>query len=384
MDEKGLLLLQFGAGNFLRAFADLFVQEMNEGTQRVPGRVPLGIVVVQSTDGERARLLTEAGGKYHVVVRGMENGRKVDRVQRVESIQAAYTASGEWPEVVETARDPRLVGILSNTTEAGLVLDDADAARPPADTSVAPRSFPARLLVLLKARYEVAQQAVLLLPCELFERNGDRLKELVLEQAHLWGWDADQQFLRYLRDDCSWPNSLVDRIVSGRPAGHPLLAEDPLLTVAEPFAFWALEDKPGTHVFSGHPSILRVPDIMPYALRKVRILNGAHTGLVAYTRKHHPEVKLVREALAVPSIREWLHGLLFEEIVPTVRDRVPDAEAFANQTLERFSNPFLDHHLSDIALHHDKKVPVRLVSTRDEYVARFGKTPARLTEAIEA
>jgi tagaturonate reductase len=367
-------LLQFGAGNFLRAFVDLFVQEMNEA-----GRRPLHIVVVQSTDGERARLLNEQKGRYHVVVRGIESGVTIDRIQECASISQALIAQTEWPKVVEATTAPGLKAIISNTTEAGFVLEDADREAPAKDTASV--SFPARLLMLLKARYAAGQPGVVLLPCELLDENALRLRELVLEQANRWRWDGDARFMTWLSDECQWVNNLVDRIVSGMPAEHPLKASDPLLTVAEPFQFWAVEDKPGTE-FLNHPTIHRVPDVRPFGLRKVRILNGAHTAMLAYCRKYRPDIQLVREAVADPTIREWLNGLLFEEIVPTIRDRVPDAEGFAHQTIERFANPFLDHKLSAIALHHDKKVPVRLVPTRDEFVAKFGCIPERLQEAI--
>jgi tagaturonate reductase len=123
--------------------------------------------------------------------------------------------------------------------------------------------------------------------------------------------------------------------------------------------------------------------VQPYAFRKVRILNGAHSALVAHVRRVRPDIRLVREAVADPEIGDWLRGLLFDEIVPTIADRCPDAEAFARQTLERFANPFLDHKLSDIALHHEKKVQVRLVPTAKEYRAKFGRTPTRLQGAID-
>jgi tagaturonate reductase len=370
-------ILQFGAGNFLRAFADLFVQEMNDAGQDV-GR----IVVIQSTEGQRARLLNAQHGRYHVLVRGIEDGVPVERTQTVASISRALVAHTEWAQAVEAACSPHLKAILSNTTEAGLTLDAADIDSP-GEAGVAAVSFPARLLALLRARYEAGQPGVAILPCELVENNGARVRDLVLEQAHLWHWDDGKEFLTYLRDGCAWVNSLVDRIVSGKPAEHPLLADDPLLTVAEPYAFWAVEGRPQT-AFLNHPAIRRVPDVQPYTLRKVRILNGAHSALVAHVRRVRPDIPLVREAIADPAIGEWLRGLLFEEIVPTIADRCPDAEAFAHQTLERFANPFLDHKLSDIALHHEKKVQVRLIPTAEEYRTKFGQTPVRLQEAIDA
>jgi tagaturonate reductase len=172
----------------------------------------------------------------------------------------------------------------------------------------------------------------------------------------------------------------VDRIVTGTPQNHPLLAEDPLLIAAEPFAFWGIEAKSERVCLFEHPAITLTPDVRPYALRKVRILNGAHTSLVC---KAVPKgFTTVREAVEDPEIGDWLRGLLFEEIVPTMEGRVEDAEKFAGQVLERFANPFLEHKLSDIALYHETKIKVRLVPTFEEYQAKFGKLPARLSEIL--
>lgn len=370
-------ILQFGAGNFLRGFVDVFVQEMNEAGQEVGG-----IVVVQSTDGDRARLLSDAKGRFHVVVRGLENGQVVDRVQLVASISRALTAAADWDAVLEFAKSPDLRAIVSNTTEAGMVLDRADQDWP-ARPETAPASFPAKLLVVLRTIFEAGADRTgpLVLPCELLDNNADRLQALVLEQAEDWAW-TDAAFTTWLRDSCTWANNLVDRIVSGKPEVHPLLESDPLLTVAEPYQFWAVEDHPAT-AFLNHPAIHRVPDVRPFGLRKVRILNGAHTALLAHCRKHYPEILLVREAVTHPEIAGWLNGLLFEEIIPVIIDRVPDAEGFARQTLERFANPYLDHKFESIALHHETKVKTRLIPTRDEYRAMFGKDPVRLQAVLE-
>jgi tagaturonate reductase len=371
-------VLQFGAGNFLRGFVDTFLHEMNEAGQQA-GKV----VVVQSTGAERAAALNAQGARFHLVVRGLENGAPVDRVQEVGSISRALVAAKDWDAVLDVARSPGLRAVVSNTTEAGLVLEPSDAGWP--ERGGAPASFPAKLLAALRARFQAGQPGLLILPCELIEDNADRLRSLILEQAALWGWadTAEPELVAWLGQECVWANNLVDRIVSGKPAEHPLLAEDTLLAVAEPYQFWAVESKPGTE-WLRHPAIHLVPDVRPFALRKVRILNGAHSALVSHVRRtgRDGELRFVREAVADPEIGPWLRGLLFEEIVPTVADRVPDAEAFAHQTLERFANPFLDHKLSDIALHHDKKVAVRLVPTRDEYRAKFGRDPARLAEVL--
>ncbi len=384
MNQASNVVLQFGAGNFLRAFFCRFVHEMNEAGQTPP----VSVVVVQSTEGDRARLLNEAEGHFYVVVRGQENGQAVERVEEVASVERALVADNEWDDVLAIARSPRLIAITSNTTEAGLALDPKDNTGPP-EAGTAPYSFPAKLTAVLWERFTHGLPGVLILPCELIADNADTLRSLVVEQATRWGW-ASQNFTDWLQNACTWANTLVDGIVSGRPSRETvlptiatLLDADPLLTVAEPFRFFAVENKLGTE-WLRHPDIALVPDVRPFALRKVRILNGAHTSLLMRVRQtDRDDIQFVRQAVADPDLREWLHGLLFEEVVPTVASRVDGAETFAHQTLERFANPYLDHRFSDIALHHDTKIKVRLVPTRNEYEAQFGRLPPRLTALME-
>src|SRR5262245_61786450 len=164
-------VLQFGAGNFLRAFADLFLHQANQQGQAV-GRV----VVVQSTGDARANLLNQQGGRYHVVVRGLEEGRTVDRVEEVASISRALVAASPWADVLGVARSPDLRFVLSNTTEAGYALDPDDTAHPPG--GVPPRSFPAKLAAVLHARWQAARPGLTLMPCELLEDNADKLLAL--------------------------------------------------------------------------------------------------------------------------------------------------------------------------------------------------------------
>jgi len=363
-------ILQFGAGRFLRAFADLFVHQANSS-----GRSVGKIVVVQSTAGGRADGLNRQGCRYHVAVRGITGGRTIDEVQEVGSISRALTASGQWNEVLEIAKSQALTTILSNTTEAGYALaDDFPDASPP-------QAFPAKLLQVLRARFDAGLGGLTILPCELFERNAERLLEVVDEQFARWNWE--KPFRDWMHGACKWRNSLVDRIVSGVPDSHPMLASDPMLIACEPYALWAIEwpeSESAADEALQHPSIHRTPDVEPYHLRKVRILNGAHTALVC---KAVPlGFKTVREAVEDPKIGPWIEGLMFEEIVPVVAARADAAEAFARQTLERFRNPFLEHKLSDIALHHEKKILVRLAPSRDEYIRLFGKPPKRLTEIL--
>jgi len=357
-------ILQFGAGNFLRGFADVFISQANRGANP-PGK----IVVVQSTGLERAEAISRANGCYNVAVRGVLDGAIVDETVEVNSISRALHAGTQWSEVLTFAASPDLRWILSNTTEAGFVLEDADVAR----TAEAPKSFPAKLLSVLLARYEAGQPGLTILPCELIEKNAEKLRALVLEQAIRWR--IDEQAAHWLHDECRWLNNLVDRIVPGAPKDHPLLGIDPLLLAVEPFAFWAIEAPAGCGI--DHPAIVGCDDISSYYLRKVRILNGAHSALVC---KALPMgITTVREAVEHPEVGPWLEKLLFEEIVPVLEGRCEDPAGFARATLDRFRNPFFDHQLSAIALNHDAKMAVRLVPTRTEFVERFGREPLILS-----
>ncbi len=361
-------ILQFGTGKFLRCFADLFVHQSN-AAGRAAGRV----VVLQSTGSERAAMFNRQGGRYHAAIRGLQQGRRVDRTLEVHSVSRALAAAADWQQVLNLGRLGSLAAIISNTTEAGFALDPSDA---PADTP--PRSFPAKLLLVLKARFEAGGPGVTILPCELLEENADRLLKLVLEQAEQW--QLPKTLIDWLRNECSWHNTLVDRIVSAPSPGDPLAAADPLFAVAEPFALWLIEGSPRVPGLLEHPAVELVQDLHPYHLRKVRILNGAHTALVAKARPLG--LQTVRQAVLDAEIGPWLRSLLMEEIVPTVEGRTEGARQFAEDVLQRFANPFLEHRLADIALHHDVKIKTRLAPTLEEFHRRFGRGPRLLGELL--
>ncbi len=367
MNQLPETILQFGSGRFLRAFADLFIHQANQTASPV-GRV----VIVQSTGGERAGGLNSQAGRYHVVVRGLNKGAVVDQVEPVESISRALAAASQWEDVLKLAQSPQLRLILSNTTEVGYNLDPTDG---PGD--VPPRSFPAKLLAVLQERFRAGQPGLTVVPCELREHNADLLQAIVLQLAK--DWQLPEPLRHYLKEECVWLNTLVDRIVTA-PTDHPMLATDSLLTVCEPYALWAIQTKPRAWRFLEHPAVVWAEDVQPYFLRKVRILNGAHTALLS---KAQPRGFLtVRAAVTDPELGSWLERLLTEEIVPVLEGRVDRPTEFARQTLERFRNPFLEHKLADIAVHHDSKVQVRLVPTRDEFIAKFGRTPPLLAEVL--
>jgi tagaturonate reductase len=362
-------ILQFGAGKFLRGFADLFVHQANQDGHAI-GR----IVVVQSTGEERARRLNDQQGRYHVLVRGLSGGATVDRVEESASVSRALVATSQWPLVLDFARSANLRLVLSNTTEVGYDLDPADTPE-----LAPPRSFPAKLLTLLHERFRAGGSGLTIVPSELFEHNATRLQDVVRRLAEQWRFPP--AFDDWLCRECIWLNTLVDRIVVLPPREHPLNATDALAVMAEPYALWAVEDKPGAAPLPRLPAVVRTPDVQPYFLRKVRILNAAHTALAPKALQRG--YTLVREAVADEELADWLNRLLFEEVLPVLEGRVEQPADFARQTLERFRNPFLEHKLRDVVVYHEAKVRIRLQATRDEYVAKFGRTPPLLEEAIQ-
>jgi tagaturonate reductase len=362
-------ILQFGAGRFLRAFVDRFVQNANDEGQGV-GRV----VVVQSTPGQRADLLNSQPDGFHVLVRGYDDGKLVERIEPVKSIGRALIAQNQWDKVLAVARSPELRYIVTNATEAGYAVDPADRA-----DSAPPKSMPAKLTRVLWERFQARGQPLVLLPCELIEGNAVKLCEIVCSLAQQWS--LPERFTAWVTGECQWLKNLVDCIVTQGPADHPLAATDRLLISAEPYALWAIQRPAGSDTrIVHHPAIQVVDDLAPYYLRKVRILNGLHTAMAAKFRPAGFETVL--QVLNDREAVRWLRALLYEEIVPTICCRVADVAEFADQTFDRLRNPFLAHKLADIAVHHAAKVQVRLQPTREEYERIFGRPPQKLMEVV--
>ncbi|MFM7149448.1 MAG: altronate dehydrogenase, partial [Gemmataceae bacterium] len=362
-------VLQFGTGRFMRAFADWYIHQANQGPKPV-GRV----VLVQSTGESRANDLTRLGGAYHLLIRGMLEGRIFESVEKCESVSRALVASTHWNAVLEFAASDDLRVILSNTTEKGYDLDDRDSPK-----DFPPKSFPTKLLQVLHHRYLSGKGPVTVIPCELRENQADVLRDILTNLSTRWRYSDD--YISWMRDNCLWLNNLVDRIVTGTPEFHHLLSQDPMLIACEPYGLWAIQEKPGVDRFIVHPSVIWTPDVTPFFLRKVRILNGGHTALLI---KAWPlGFRTVREAVNDSYVGPWLENLLLNEIAPVLEGRVENPTAFAHEVLDRFRNPFIDHKLSDIALHHPTKVEVRLVPSMLEYQEKFGTEPTLLSEVLK-
>ena len=361
-------VLQFGSGRFLRAFADLFIHEARQSGQSI-GRV----VIVQSTGNERVRLFNEQDGRYRVHVRGIRSGRRVDESIEVESVSRALSAQDDWEAVLAVGRNPSTEIILSNTSEIGYDVPESERL----DESP-PGSFPGKLLRVLLDRYENGGAPVTIIPCELIDGNAGALRRMVRALGR--NWRLDDGFFEWMEERVTWLHTLVDRITIEPPPGFPNPHGDGLLALTEPFAFWALEDRPGAHPFIEHPAVVRTKDVRPYALRKVRVLNGAHTALVC--RAMPLGIPTVREAVEHPETGPWLRDLMLEEIVPALPDEVEDARSFAEDCIERFRNPYLDHRLDSIAVEHETKVKLRLLPSYEAYVERFQHKPPLLSSIL--
>jgi tagaturonate reductase len=332
-------ILQFGASRFLQAHVDLFVSEA------LPRGEAMGPIAVAGTTGSpesRRRIAAFATGQpYPVLVKGLSNGAVVDESVEVKSVGLGIDAATQWEELERLFIAARCA--VSNTADRGYETDPDD--RPDAGP---PRSFPAKLAKLLLARHRASGEPITLFPCELTPGNGQVLRGVVLDV--LDRWQAPAKTRHWVREQCVWVNSLVDRIVS-----EPL---EPLGAVAEPYALWAIEDQPGLELPCRHPAIVVTADLKPYERLKLFILNLGHTYLAEiWAGRGSAPGLTVREAVADTTIRAKLDALYAEKVLPVFAaiGMGDEANAYLKTVIERFSNPFLDHRLSEIFINHEAK-----------------------------
>jgi tagaturonate reductase len=372
--------VQFGTGAFLRGFVEPFLDEANRA-----GRFGGRVVMVGSTGSGRDRVLGDQDGLFTLAVQGVDGGRAVHERRVIGSVSRALSATDEWDRVLQCARDPRLELVFSNTTEVGIVLDEGD--RP--DLSP-PRSFPGKLTRFLFERARAFDYdpdcGVVVLPCELIEDNGDRLRAIVLALAERW--ELGPRFARWIEDAVPFCNTLVDRIVPGTPATLAEVEEeigyrDGLLTVAEAYRLFVIQgdaDLRARLPFGELPGVVVTGDVAPYRERKVRMLNGAHTITVPAAVLCGCETVL--DAVRHPRVGPFLNGVLLDEIVPTLE--APGSEGYARAVLDRFANPHVRHALQDISLQQTMKMRVRVVPTILRHAERTGRAPHSLAFGFAA
>ncbi len=375
--------VQFGTGAFLRGFVDDLLDAANR-RGLFGGRV----VAVGSTGSGRDRQLDAQDGLYTVVERGVVDGRPREELRVVASVSGALSARDAWDAVLAVARDPELRLVFSNTTEVGIALDEGDAF-----DLAPPRSFPGKLARFLYERARAFDfdpaRGVVVLPCELIEDNGARLREIVDALAARWG--LAPEFAGWLDAAVPFCNTLVDRIVPGAPAADDAAAleaslgyRDALLTTCEPYRLFAIEApesaRPRLAFAGADAGVVLADDVRPYRERKVRMLNGAHTALVAAAILAGCETVL--DAVRHPRVGPFLRRALFDEIVPTVD--APGAEAFARSVMDRFANPYVRHALFDITLQGTTKMRVRVVPSLVRFASLTGAPPPALAFGFAA
>ena len=375
-------VMQFGEGNFLRAFVDDFFDIANEKAG-FNGKV----VLIQPIAQGLTELINKQEGLYTLYLRGSEKGVKVDDKRVISAVSRCINPYGEWDKVLEMAKSDDLEIIVSNTTEAGIVHDTESAF-----DQAPPVSFPAKLTRLLYERFTAGKPGIVMLSCELIDNNGKELLKCV--NQYIDDWKLSEDFRRWVNEENIFCSTLVDRIVPGRirdPKEVEALAaangyDDPLTDVGEVFGIWVIEGPDSLEdrlpfKKAGVPVIV-VPDVTPYKKRKVRILNGAHTGFVlgAYLAGYD----IVRDCMYDDTILGYMNQMLYDEVIPTLPLDKKDLEDFAQAVQDRFNNPFVNHELMSISLNSTSKWRARNMPTFLDYVKEKGELPPCLTTSFAA
>ena len=375
-------VMQFGEGNFLRAFVDYFFDVANEKCGW-NGKVAL----VQPIAMGLTEYINKQEGLYTLYLRGSEKGEKIDYKRVISSCSRCINPYGDWDKVLELARSKDLEIIVSNTTEAGIVHDtESQFDQNP------PISFPAKLTRVLFERFTAGLPGIVMLSCELIDNNGKELLNCV--NQYIDDWKLSDDFRAWVNNENIFCSTLVDRIVPGRIRDPKEVAaldaangyEDPLTDVGEIFGVWVIEGPQELEdrlpfKKAGVP-VMVVPDVTPYKKRKVRILNGAHTGFVlgAYLAGFD----IVRDCMHNDNIRGFMNKMLYEEVIPTLPLDKDDLMAFAEAVQDRFNNPFVNHELMSISLNSTSKWKARNLPSFLEYIKTEGKLPACLTMSLAA
>ncbi len=360
-------VIQFGEGGFLRGFVDWMLQKVNEKSD-----FNGSVVVVQPIESGMCDMLTAQDCVYTHIIRGIEG---VDKTV-VDVISRCVKPYDDFAAYIALAEQPDMRFIVSNTTESGIVYSDEDKI-----TDAPPKTFPAKVTCLLKRRFDLGLPGFIFLPCELIDRNGDNLKKCILKYADLW--QLGDAFKAFVEKENVFTNTLVDRINTGYPKGEDLGLgyEDNMVNTSEFFHLWVIEteydlDKELPFSAADLNVIITKDKLEMYRTRKVRILNGAHTSLVPYALLSGLDT--VKSCLDDKVMSEHLKKCVFDEIVPTLDLPKDELMAYANSVIERFSNPYIKHYLSSIALNSVSKFKVRVLPSILEYIKRFNKMPETL------
>ena len=382
--ERKIKIMQFGEGNFLRAFVEWIIQDLND-----KGAIDAGVAVVQPMPFGRVGELEKQDGLYTLRLEGIDGGKNVRKSQVIDVIGDCIDPFTQYEKYLSYGESEDLQVIISNTTEAGIAVDPADT-----DFTKCPVSFPGKLLALLKRRYDKfggdASRGLAIVPCELIDDNGEELLRCLTELAKINKMDA--KFIEWVRTANHFTSTLVDRIVPGYPKNE--IADirketgyiDNNVVKGEIFHLWVLKKEPVVEKYLPADrtglNVIFADDIHPYKQRKVKILNGSHTALVPVA--YLCGIDTVGEAMNDATVSKYVRDFIFDEVNPTIDLPADQMTAFANSVIERYKNPYIRHELMSIALNSTTKFRTRLLPTRLDYVRLTGKLPAHLLFSFAA
>lgn len=371
-------ILQFGEGNFLRAFVDWMINRLNR-----EGYFKGSVVAVQPISQGMASMINEQEGCYTVLLRGLENGEVKEIKEVVTAISRCLNSYSEWDQLLACAASPEMEFVVSNTTEAGIVFDGTDTLE-----NNPPETYPGKLTALLYHRWKTFQGAAdkgwIMIPCELIEANGKNLRDCVLKFAALWNLPED--FQRWIRENNTFCSTLVDRVVTGYPKDEieeiwqSLGYKDNLVDTGELFHLWVIEGP--AHIAEKLPfdkvglDVIWTEDQTPYRTRKVRILNGAHTSCIPISYLYGLDT--VREMMDDSKMGKYVEEIVYQEIIPSMEYPQEMMESFAKDVLDRFRNPYIKHYLLSILLNSTSKFKARVLPSLLQYQKEKGQLPEKI------
>ena len=382
--ERPIKIVQFGEGNFLRAFVDWMIQELNNA-----GVYNGNVAIVQPQPFGRVNELAKQDGLYTVIQEGVQNNEFVSKSQIIDIISEFVDPYANYESFLKLAEIETLELMISNTTEAGIVLDETDSI-----TATPPTTFPGKVLAFLYHRYRHFEgdpsKGLYIVPCELIDNNGDELFRCVKRLAEIH--NLEEGFMKWLGEANTFTNTLVDRIVPGYPAKrveeftNQFGYIDNNMVLGEVFHLWVIEDRNGiSSVLKGEEAglnILFTKDIKPYKIRKVRILNGLHTLMVPVAYLNG--IDTVGETMNNELMLSYLNNTVEHEMIPATEHYLTQEELhqFAKEVYDRFNNPRVRHELMSIALNSTAKFKSRLLPTALDYVKRYGKFPKHIAFSL--
>lgn len=373
-------VIQFGEGNFLRAFIDWQIHQMNK-----QGLFKGGVKIVQPLAKGMTKNLDQQDDLYTVLLEGVMEKKKIQSHEVIESIDGTVRPYENYAEYLKLAEDDNIEVIFSNTTEAGIAFDENDKL-----SDQPQNSYPGKLTALLYHRFELGKKGFHIIPCELINHNGDQLKKIVLQYAELW--KLGEKFVDWINNDNKFYSTLVDRIVPGYPRDRAADLEkewgylDQMMVKTEPFLIFVLEGSQAINdvlpLKEAGINFVVTDDMQPYRNRKVSILNGPHTTMSPIARL--AGIETVGEVMKDKDFYKFVNDEMYQEIIPTVALPEKELADYAEGIKERFENPYVKHQLSSIALNSISKFTARLLPTLKRYVAKNQELPKRIVLALAA